>query len=401
MRPLPQLEACLRLAFEARDAKHPSGISLGSYFLRAATRGRRRSGLEAELLFPEALRAQVGDAAIALSLDDGSYRGCPKARPLIPSADRRWLAEAALSLARAEGFPHLWALLRAVSELEGTAQQLLGPRAPRAVVRQVLHGVGTRGLRVEPFAALSVRVLKIAQAVYAAFRHAGRDHGSAWAAVEERLWAPHPTGARSSSGAEARGAYLPSLVQAASGNARRRLRRNSDSRRTPEHAGALLARFVSGPAAALWPWSDAEGRLLPLPRLDPSLAGLAFFVLLTHTASERRSRGGTSRGLSAPFVEAGFAAAEWLPDRTDDVAIRLLTAGEGAPRGDLLDAFSVLVRAALAPASASAGAARTLQRLGVDVAEGEAEAMIARAAERLPPLLRWLEENARDLLEVG
>ena len=404
MRPLPQLETCLRLAFEARDPEHPSGISLSSYFLRAPTRGRRRAGLSPGLLFPDDLRAQVGEPAIELAMDAGSFRGCPQARPLIPSADRRWLAEAALSLARAEGFSHLWALLRAMGELEMAAQQLLGPRAPRPVVRQVLNGVSTRGLRVEPFAALSVRVLKIAQAVYAAFRHSGREHAQAWAAVEERLWQPHPTGERTSSGAEARGAYLPSLVQAASGNARRRLRRNTDSRRTQEHAGVLLARFVSGPGTRLWPWSDAEGRPLPEPRLEPSLAGLAFFVLLTHTASERRSRGGTSRGLSTPFADAGFAAADWLPDRTDDVAVRLLTASdasEGAPRGELLDAFSVLLRATLAPPSAAPDVARTLQRLGVDVAQGEAEAMITRAAGRLPALLRWLEENARELLELG
>lgn len=396
MRPLPKLEACVRLAFEARDPDHPSGISLGSYFLRAATRGRRRAGLERELIFPASL--ELGEDAIAQALDPGRFRACPEPRPLVPSADRRWLAEAALALARAEGYPHLWALLGAVAELERTAQQLLGPRAPRAVVRQVLHGVGTRGLRVEPFAALAVRVIKIAQAVYAAFRHEGREHAQAWAAVEDRLWAPHPTGARTSSGAEARGAYLPSLVQAASGHARRRLKRNAGARRTQEHAGALLARFVSGPAARLWPWTDAEGRLLPLPALDPAVAGLCFFSLLTRTASERRGRGGTSRGLPAAFEEAGFGATEWLPDRTDDVAVRLLAAGEGPLRGELLEALTVLVRATLSP---SAGAARTLQRLGVDVTEAEAEAMLARAAARLPELLRWLEENARPLLEQG
>src|SRR5207244_6354084 len=118
-------------------------------------------------------------------------------------------------------------------------------------------------LSVEPFAALLVRVLKIAQAVYAAFRGAGASHQAAWDAVQDRLWSPHPTGRRTPSGAEERGAYLPSLVQAASGNARRRLRRNAEAHRTLEHARALLARFASGAGAELWPWSDAAGRPLP------------------------------------------------------------------------------------------------------------------------------------------
>jgi len=191
-------------------------------------------------------------------------------------------------------------------------------------------------------------------------------------------------------------------VQAASGNARRRLRRNAEAGRTREHAQALLARFASGPGARLWPWSDAAGRLLPegSGALSPEVAGFGFFVLLTHAAGERRARGGPSRGLSPPFGNAGFGAGEWLPDRTDDLAVRLLAAGtdDAIPRGELLDALSILVRATVSP-SAERVALR-LQRLGVDLAQGEEEAMLDRARARLPDLLRWLEENGRELLET-
>jgi hypothetical protein len=406
MEPLPQLESCLRASFEKRDAHHPSGISLPSYFVRAPTRGRRRSQPEAELLFPDELRTRLGssaDEAIRLATDPGAFRSCGSPRPSVPIATREWLAGAALDLGRAEGFEVTWALLRASSELESVAQRLLGIRAPRSVVRQVLHGVAARGLRAEPFAALLVRVLKIAQSIYAAFRHAGASHDEAWAAVEDRLWSPHPTGQQNASGAELRGAYLPSLVQAASGNARRRLRRNAEAGRTQKHANAFLARFASGPGARLWPWTDAAGRLLPhgAATLTPDLAGLAFFVLLTHTASERRDRGGPSGGLSEPFAEAGFGASEWLPDRTDDLAVRLLTAGvpEGIPSGAMLDAMSLLVRGTLARGPA-ADVSLALQRLGVDLAQAETPAMLDRARRRLPDLLRWIEENGRELLET-
>jgi hypothetical protein len=60
----------------------------------------------------------------------------------------------------------------------------------------------------------------------------------------------------------------------------------------------------------------------------------------------------------------------------------------------------VLLRATLAPRS-SDGVALTLQRLGVDLAQGESEAMLERARERLPALLRWVEENGRELLETA
>lgn len=383
MQPLPQLETCLRLAFDARDPSHPSGVALASYFARAPMRGRRRAELEFDLLFSSAVRTKLGtdpDSAIAQAMDPATWRSCPSARPTVPLATREWLAEAALALGRMEGFPLMWAMLRAMSELESAAQKLLGPRTPRSVVRQVLHGVGVRTLRAEPFAALLVRVLKIAQAVYVAFRHAGFTHAGAWAAAEDRLWAPHPT----ARGESARGAYLPSLVQAASGNARRRLRRNTETGRTQEHAQALLARFAAGPGPRLWPWSDEAGQLLPHGEvaLTPEVAGLCFFVLLTHMAGERRSRGGPSGGLSPAFEEAGFSAPEWLPDRTDDLAVRLLAAGaaDGVPRGELLDALSSLLRATLV---------------------GEPGTLLERARDRLPALLRWLEENGRELLETA
>src|SRR3954471_4175956 len=248
MEPLPQLESCLRVAFDARDDPHPSGMSLASWFVRAPTRGRRRSELDADLLFPPELRARLGpraEGAIALAMDPASWRSCPSPRPALPVATREWLAQAALALGKAEGFALTWALLRSVSELESVAQRLLGSRTPRSTVRQVLHGVGERTLRVEPFASFVVRVLKIAQAVYVAFRNAGHPHGEAWAAVRDRLFMPHPTGRSGRSGragANASGAYLPSLLQAAAGNARKRLRRSADERRTKDHARALLAR---------------------------------------------------------------------------------------------------------------------------------------------------------------
>jgi hypothetical protein len=406
MEAMPQLESCLRLSFEAGDGqRYPSGVLLASYFVRAPTRGRRRTELDPDVLFPPAVRARLGpvpDRVIALAMDPATYRSCAGPLPTIPLATREWLGRAALALGEGEGFDLVWSLLRTVSELETVAQRLLGKRTPRAVVRQVLHGVEARTLRVEPFAALLVRVLKIAQAVYGAFRHAGLPHAVAWAAVQDRLWSPYPTGGRAGSSALAIGPYLPSLVQAASGNARRRVRRNVEAGRTREHAHALLARFASGPGARLWPWSDAAGRSLPQGEGTPSpeVAGFCFFVLLMQAASERRARGGPSRGLSPAFAEAGFGAGEWLPDRTDDLAVRLLGAGtdDAIPRGELLDALSILVRATVSP-SADRVALR-LQRLGVDLAQGEEEAMLDRARARLPDLLRWLEENGRELLET-
>jgi hypothetical protein len=368
MQSLPQLEELLRVAFEARSAEHPSGVALASYFARAPSRGRKRSDLDLDLLFPRSLGLPA--QAVALATDPGSYRSCENPKPTEPSATREWLAEAALTLGKAEGFALTWPLLRAMTELEGVAQKVLGARTPRAVVRQVLHGVSARTLHAEPFAALLVRVLKIAQTVYAASRHAGLKHEAAFAAVQDRLWSQHPTGSE-----DERGAYLPSLVQAASGHARRRIKRNAQEGRTQDHARVFLSRFANA-GAKLWPWRSADGLLLPFgeKELSLELAAVACFVLLTHTASERRSRGGPSGGLSAPFVEAGFAATEWLPDRTDDLAVRLFTAAESPARGEFLSPLAQLLRAALS---------------GDD----------ARAFERLPDLLRWVEENGRELLE--
>jgi hypothetical protein len=362
MQSLPQLEELLEAAFEAETETHPSGIALASYFARAPTRGRKRSDLDLDLLFPESLGLPA--AAVGLAAEQASWRSCEKPRPTEPSASREWLAEAALTLGKAEGFALMWTLLRAMTELESVAQKLLGARTPRAVVRQVLHGVSARALHAEPFAALLVRVLKISQTVYAACRHAGLEHEAAFAVVQDRLWSPHPTGSEGE-----RGAYLPSLVQAASGHARRRIKRNAQEGRTQDHARAFLSRFANA-GTRLWPWTSG-GVLQPFgeEKLSLELAAVACFVLLTHTASERRSRGGPSGGLSAPFVEAGFAAAEWLPDRTDDLAVRLFTASEAPARGEFLRPLSQLLRAGL---------------MGND---------------KLVELLRWLEENGRELLE--
>jgi len=257
MERLPNLESCLRLAYEARGGAHACGIALASYFSRAPTRGRRRSDLEPELVFSRSVRDRLGpDAGGAIDLVGRTdrWQACEQATPTVPIATREWLAEAALALGRAQGPAVMWALLRAMSELENVAQRLTGSRNSRAVAREVLHGVSQRTLRAEPFAALLVRVLKISQAVYVAFRHAGFAHEAAWERVEDRLWSPHPTGR-----GDERGAYLPSLVQAASGNARKRLRRNAENGRTAGHAQALLARFASGPGASLWPWRDGDG----------------------------------------------------------------------------------------------------------------------------------------------
>src|SRR5256885_626280 len=244
MQPLPHLESCLRASYEARDERHPCGISLASYFVRARTRGRRRSGVEAEALFPPALHDRLGtnaSRAIPLAMDPSSWRVDGSPRATVPLATREWLAEAAQGLGNAEGYELVWVLLRATSELEGVAQRLLGSRLPRATGRQVLHRVDARTLRVEPFAALLVRVLKIAQAVYAAFRQAGHRHDAAWEAVQDRLWLPHPTGRRNRHAGQALGAYPPSLVQAASGKAPRRLRKNVEAHPTLGHAPAPLA----------------------------------------------------------------------------------------------------------------------------------------------------------------
>jgi hypothetical protein len=285
-----------------------------------------------------------------------------------------------------------------MSELELAAQRIVGAKTPRAVMRQVLHGIGPRGLRVEPFAAFLVRVLKIAQTVYAAARTGGALHEAAWARVQDRLWSAYPTGRRGPSGGIARGAYLPSLVQAASGHARKRARRSEDERRTRAHVNALLARFVSGEGHALWPWTDGAGAPLPEPGLAPETAAVCFFVLLTRIAGERRTRGGPSGGLSEPFVSAGFAGGEWLPDRTDDLAVRLLAAPGAPADGSVLDAFTTLVRATVD--RRADGVAVELRRAGIELPKREAEPMLARARERLPGLLRWLEENGRELLET-
>src|SRR5256885_16808498 len=99
MQPLPHLESCLRASYEARDDRHPCGISLASYFVSAKTRGRRRSGVEAEALFPPALRDRLGkqaSKAIPAAMDPSSWRVDASPRATVPLATREWLAEAAL-----------------------------------------------------------------------------------------------------------------------------------------------------------------------------------------------------------------------------------------------------------------------------------------------------------------
>src|SRR5256885_11840949 len=106
MQPLPHLESCLRSSYEARDERHPCGISLASYFVRAPTRGRRRSGVLAEALFPPALRDRLGSGAsrsIALAMDPSNWRVgfAPRATP--PIAPREWLAQGGPGVADAGG----------------------------------------------------------------------------------------------------------------------------------------------------------------------------------------------------------------------------------------------------------------------------------------------------------
>jgi hypothetical protein len=192
--------------------------------------------------------------------------------------------------------------------------------------------------------------------------------------------------------------HLPSLLQAAA-NARKRLRRRAEEHRT---RGTRASSRDSPPdRAPIWPWLDGSGRFLPQgDALTPEMAGACFFALLAHAASERRNRGGPSGGLSPALAEAGFGSAEWLPDRTDDLAIRLLTAPPlvGVPHGEVLEAASVLVRSTLSNSEA-VDVSSALHRLGIDLGVEDAGAMLGRARVRLPALARWLEENARELLE--
>src|SRR5204863_201658 len=193
MQPLPQLESCLRLAFDARDPEHASGVSLASWFVRAPTRGRRRSDLDAALLFPPALRARMGpkaDRAIALAMDPASWRLCADPRATVPLATREWLAEAAMALGRtadhgsrprpsrpvrfrtgravlALGGPRGTALAASGADLDaGDGGPLLlhaaGPcreRAPqpRRAIGRALRSVGGRGIRIAGMVARSHR----------------------------------------------------------------------------------------------------------------------------------------------------------------------------------------------------------------------------------------------------
>src|SRR5258708_1716721 len=131
MEPLPQLESCLRSSFEAGDERHPSGVSLASYFARAPTRGRRRADLETALLFPDSVRARLGsERAMMMAMDPETFRACPGPRPTVPIATREWLAEAAPSLGKAPGVPRLSSLLRALAALEALSQRRLRAATP-------------------------------------------------------------------------------------------------------------------------------------------------------------------------------------------------------------------------------------------------------------------------------
>ena len=394
MQKLPKLEKALHLAFDARSEGAPCGVSLTSYFARGPTRGRKQQGAEEELIFPPELRARLGRDAefvIAAAIDTARFRACAKPKAIVPRGDREWLAHAATALGATETPQLAWALLGAADELERAALKILGGAAKRQAARRALHGVRARTLHIEPFAALLVRVLLVAQSVYAACRLAGLSHGEAWAALEDRLWSPYPTGRISESGHAPRGAYLPSLVLAASAHGRRRLDLSVQQARTQDHVAALLARFSRGPGGALWPWIDEAGKLVPQgdSAPEPEATAAFFFVLLTFTASSRRVNGGPARRLPAPFEDAGFGASDWLPDRTDDLALRLLAAAGLAPDSALVSSLPLLLRATLTPSIAKRQPRAKVWPL----------AMLERAQERLPKALSWLEENGRDLLE--
>jgi hypothetical protein len=394
MQKLPLLEKALHLAFDARTDGAPCGVSLTSYFARGPTRGRKQQGAEEELIFPAELRARLGEHAgpsIASSLDATRFRSCAKPTAAVPRGDREWLAHAATALGAAETPQLAWALLGAADELERAALKLLGGAAKRQAARRALHGVRARTLHTEPFAALLLRVLLVAQSVYAACRLAGLPHREAWAALEDRLWSAYPTGRSAASGHAPRGAYLPSLVLSASAHGRRRSDLSVQQSRTQDHAAALLARFSRGPGGALWPWIDEGGKLVPQgdSAPEPQAAAAFFFVLLTFTASSRRLNGGPARKLPAPFEEAGFGASDWLPDRTDDLALRLLAAAGLAPDAALVASLPLLLRATLTPSIAKRQPKARVWPL----------AMLERAQARLPLALSWLEENGRELLE--
>src|SRR4051812_50201188 len=103
MERLAKLESCLRLAYEGgAEAQprgtalaQPCGIALASYFPRAPTRGRRRSELELDLIFPRAARERIGPEAervIEAVKDPSLWRVCKDGRSMVPTATREGLA---------------------------------------------------------------------------------------------------------------------------------------------------------------------------------------------------------------------------------------------------------------------------------------------------------------------
>ena len=175
------------------------------------------------------------------------------------------------------------------------------------MVRKVLHGVGAdRALLTEPFAALLVRVLKIAQAIYTAFRHAGerRTKPRVWRGPGSSLVAASDRPSREDGRRGAR------RVPAQPGAGRLRETAAGGSTAAPKKAARASTRLRCSRGSprvregSLWPWVDEEGRLLPHAEdeLEPEMAAACFFVLLTHVANERRTQN-LSGGLSKPFAE--------------------------------------------------------------------------------------------------
>ena len=72
MEPLPQLESCLRLAFHAGDERHPSGVSLASWFVRE--------------VLPHAPDAWIDDARTRIGCEIPFTRIFHQPQPLRPLA---------------------------------------------------------------------------------------------------------------------------------------------------------------------------------------------------------------------------------------------------------------------------------------------------------------------------
>jgi hypothetical protein len=401
---LPRLATLLGAAYFARG-ESPAGPFLPSFFKRKASRGQPPRPLPRELLFPESLRAALGAAALAAEEDPAAFRHCPDSDEVLPTASLEWLAQARLLLAAHEKSRALSAALQAAyDELYAHALTELRP-LPAELARRVLDGLFDDAQLVQPFAAVFLKVLGVAQEVYAAARIAGRAHEAAFALVLERLSGDHPTGAESE-----RGPYLRSLILGARVNALKRLERNAGKAQR-ERARALLAAALHR-QEALWPWRDGRGR--PLPAMAGALAereaAAAIACALRVIAGDRRGHA----GLRPVFTEAGFAGQEWLADRAEVAALLFDSLAVGGARemewdtfalddayGRTAEAVTLLLRATLAARSSSRDAALLSARLakaGAPLAAAEVPELLSRARPRLGALLAWLEPEARDLL---